>query len=155
MRRLSSSAPKRVATHTTIRLAALAAVLLTLSVSGCSTPSEPAVSVQEAWRYRGTQRLPVVLQLEGTLLITERSGTLFEGSLDLFRTDGAGQVERVSGAVRGRQEGSRVDFEAVLDGAVVRHVGQLAADTIAGSWLDDVALGASLVSGAFVLRRTP
>lgn len=128
------------------------ALVLLFAVSGCATPTEASRPVQERWAYTGTQRLPVVLELRGELVITHRTGERFEGSLTLLRTDPAGHVERVTGLIRGRQQASRLDFDAVVGGATVRHYGEAHGDSISGSWLDDSGAGNALVSGAFVLR---
>lgn len=131
------------------------ALALALLFTACGSVVEPAESVNERWQYAGTQRLPALLQFEGTLRITQRSGARFEGALDLVRTNTAGEVERVAGQVRGRQDGDRVDFEALLDNGVVRHVGRALGDSVSGSWLDDSRFGGTIVSGTFVLRRRP
>ena len=131
------------------------AVLASLAVAGCTSPTGTVDTVQESWAYRGTQRLPTVLQLQGDLVITSRSGDRFEGSLTLLRGEPGGQVERVTGLVRGRRQNDRLDFDATLAGATVRHYGEMLGDSVAGSWLDDSGNGASLVSGSFVLRAVP
>ena len=130
-------------------------VVAVLLLAACGSVVEPAVAVNERWQYAGTQRLPALLQLEGTLRITQRSGVRFEGALDLVRTNTVGEVERVAGQVRGRQDGDRLDFEAVLDDGVIRHVGRALGDSVSGNWLDDSRFGGTIVSGAFVLRRQP
>lgn len=131
------------------------AVLATFAAAGCASPTGTAEVVQESWSYRGTQRLPTVLQLQGDLVITSRNGDRFEGSLTLLRGEPGGQVERVTGLVRGRRQQDRLDFDATLAGATVRHYGAMLGDSVAGSWLDDSGNGASLVSGSFVMQAVP
>jgi hypothetical protein len=125
------------------------------ALSACVSPATAPDRVQEEWMYVGSQRVPNTLQLDGALRITRRTGERFEGSLDLRRTDAVGQVERVTGLVNGRDTGATLDFEAMLDGAVIRHIGRLRGDSIAGTWLDDSGGGGSAMSGAFTLVRVP
>lgn len=131
----------------------LIAIVITL-LSACTTQSTAPLAVAEEWQYVGSQRVPNTLQLDGLLTITRRSGERVEGSLNLRRTDAAGQVEQVTGLVSGRRTSTTLEFEANLEGAVVRHIGRVRGDTISGTWLDDDG-GAAVVSGAFVLMRAP
>jgi len=132
-------------------------VLLTGVVLGgaCATPTLGLDGAAESWQYRGEQRLPIVVQLEGVLSITRHDETRFEGTIDLRRIDAAGRVERLAGLVRGRRSDTSIDFEVSLDGGVMRHVGRVEGTRHVGTWLDDGALGGALVSGSFELVRTP
>ncbi len=124
-----------------------------LAASACVNASlEPHASTEQ-WRYAGEQRLPVALRLEGGLQLTPVSSARFEGLLDLRRTDPVGQVQRVAGLVIGRRSNDAMEFEATLDGSVVRHIGRVSGDSISGTWFNDSGLDASFTSGAFVLVR--
>ncbi len=135
--------------------AMFAMAMFAAALSACVSPSTAPDAVNEQWRYAGVQRVPTALQLDGALRITSRSGERFEGSLDLRRTDALGQVERVTGLVSGRGTNTTLDFEAMLDGAVVRHIGRVRGDSVTGTWLDDDSGGAAVVSGSFTLVRAP
>lgn len=141
---------RRRALHTGVLLAAA------LLGAACATPTlGPDSDTADTWHYRGEQRLPAVLQLEGALAITREDATRFEGTIDLRRTDAAGRVERLAGLVRGRRSATAIEFEVALDGGVMRHVGRLEGARHVGTWLDDGAVGGALVSGSFELERTP
>ncbi len=133
----------------------LATAALALLLSACVGQTTAPEVVNEQWRYLGTQRVPTTVQLDGALRITSRSGERFEGSLDLRRADVLGVVERVTGLVNGRGTSHTLDFEALLDGAVVRHIGRVRGDSISGTWLDDDRSGAATTSGTFTLVRVP
>jgi hypothetical protein len=132
-------------------------VLLALSVAmaACAAPALAPEIATERWQYRGEQRLPELVQLEGTLTIGRGDATRFEGTLDLQRTDAQGRVQRQSGLVRGRRTELSIDFEVALDGGVMRHVGRTQSMGHAGTWVDEGGLGGALVSGAFTLVRVP
>jgi len=139
-----------------IRVWRLRALLTGALLSGaCTTPTLGVDGTPERWQYRGEQRLPTVLQLEGALVMTRQDDTRFEGTIDLRRTDAVGRVERLAGLVRGRRSSTSIDFELSLDGGVMRHVGRVEGTRHVGTWLDDGALGGALVSGSFELVRTP
>ncbi len=121
---------------------------------GTSSSVGPA-GESERWQYTGEQRVPVSLQLEGTLTLTRVEGERFEGALDLRSTDALGQTQRQAGLVVGRRSGDSIDFEAALAGDVLRHVGRVTGDTIRGTWLDDGALAGALRTGPFMLVRVP
>jgi len=145
----------RVQRHPRVLMAVLAVATLGALLSACVSPTAAPDTVNEQWRYVGSQRVPNTLHLDGALRITRRTGERFEGSLDLRRTDALGQAERVTGLVSGRSTGTTLDFEAMLDGAVIRHIGRVRGDSITGTWLDDDSGGAAVVSGAFTLVRVP
>jgi hypothetical protein len=131
-------------------------VLLSLSLlaaSACVNASLEPTASTEQWRYEGEQRLPAALRLEGGLQLTPVSSARFEGLLDVRRTDPVGQVQRVAGLVIGRRSPDAMEFEATLDGSVVRHIGRVSGDSISGTWFNDSGLDASFTSGAFVLVR--
>lgn len=126
---------------------------LLLTASACVSASLEPNGDTEQWRYEGEQRLPAALRLEGGMELTLVGGDRFEGMLDVRRTDQVGQVQRVAGLVIGRRSASAMEFEATLDGSVVRHIGRIAGDSISGTWFDDSSTGASFTSGSFLLVR--
>ncbi len=130
-------------------------LLLALFAGGCTSSFTSPEQVSEVWQYRGSQRIPNVLQLDGVLVVTRQTGDKFEGSLDVRRTDALGQAERVRGLVAGRRGDGTLEFEATLDGAVIRHVGRAEGDSASGTWIDNGLFGGSLVSGSFRLVRQP
>jgi hypothetical protein len=64
-------------------------------------------------------------------------------------------VERLAGLARGRRDSLAIEFEVVVDGAVLRHIGRLEGSRRVGTWVDDAAVGGALVTGAFTLERLP
>jgi hypothetical protein len=133
----------------------LAAALVT---SGClqSTAPQPSVlQLSGAWNYTGVQTSPVRATLTGTLTISRESGTSFQGRLDLISAnEQTGQSTVLGGLVSGSESGANViDFDADLD-ATRRHVGQIVADTITGTWIGSAPDG-TMSSGTFRVEREP
>jgi hypothetical protein len=127
----------------------LAAVLL---VSAClqSTAPQPSVlQLSGAWKYTGVQTVPVRAALTGTLTISRESGTSFQGRLDLTSANQqTGVPTLLGGLVSGSASGTDViDFDADMD-LVRRHVGQIVADTITGTWIGSAPDG-TMSSGTF------
>ncbi len=138
-----------------IRVPRALLIMVLVSATACVNASLEPNGSTEQWRYAGEQRLPAALRLEGALQLTRVGGDRFEGMLDIRRTDPVGQVQRVAGLIVGRRSSDAMEFEATLDGAVVRHIGRVSGDSIAGTWFHDSGLDASFTSGAFVLVRQP
>lgn len=132
----------------------LVGVLSALTVA-CGAPSLAPDIATEAWQYQGEQRLPERVQLDGLLTVSRGDATRFEGTLELRRTDANGRVQRLAGLVRGRRTTASIEFDVVLEGGVMRHVGRAEQGQHAGTWVDEGGLGGSLVSGAFTLVRVP
>jgi hypothetical protein len=133
----------------------IAAALLT---SGClqSTAPQPSVlQLSGAWKYSGVQTVPVRTTLTGTLTISRESGTSFQGRLDLISANQqTGQSTVLGGLVSGSESGADViDFDADVD-VVRRHVGQIVADTITGTWVGSTPDG-TMSSGTFRVEREP
>ncbi len=126
-----------------------------LFVAACTTSPTSSDAALEQWRYVGIQRIPTLVRVEGALVLTRISADRFEGALDVQRIDALGEVERLRGLVSGRRSDNTMDFEAAIDGAMVRHVGRVSGDSVSGTWLDDSNPGALLLSGTFVLVREP
>jgi hypothetical protein len=93
--------------------------------------------------------------LTGTLTISRESGTSFQGRLDLISANQqTGQSSVLGGLVSGSASGTDViDFDADLD-VVRRHVGQIVADTITGTWIGSAPDG-TMSSGTFRVERGP
>jgi hypothetical protein len=99
------------------------------------------------------QTVPVRASLTGTLTISRESGTSFQGRLDLISANQqTGQSTVLGGLVSGSESGADViDFDADVDVAR-RHVGQIVADTIAGTWIGSAPDG-TMSSGTFRVER--
>lgn len=106
-----------------------------------------------SWNYTGVQTGPVRETLTGTLTISLESGTSFQGRLDLVGvSDQTGQSRVLGGLVSGSESGTNViDFDADLE-TTRRHVGQMVADTITGTWIGS-SPGGAMSSGTFRVER--
>jgi hypothetical protein len=149
----------RSATVSRLRVIARSIALAAAFVgSGClrSTAPEPSVlQLNGAWKYTGVQTGPVRETLTGTLMISRESGTSFQGRLDLtVMNEPTGTSSLLGGLVSGSESGSNViDFDANLD-TIRRHVGQIVADTITGTWIGSTPDG-TMSSGTFRVEREP
>jgi hypothetical protein len=139
------------------RTVALAGVLL---LSACLKSTEPQPSLLQlngSWNYTGIQTVPVRETLTGTLTISRESGTSFQGQLVLQGTNSQTQQQRtLSGSVSGSESGTDViDFDANLAAETTprRHVGQIVADTITGTWVSSA--DGAMASGTFRVEREP
>lgn len=137
------------------RTVALVGVLL---VSACLKSTEPQPSLLQlngSWNYTGIQTVPVRETLTGTLTISRESGTSFQGTLVLQGTNSQTQQQRtLSGSVSGSESGTDViDFDANLAAETTarRHVGQIVADTITGTWVSSA--DGAMASGTFRVER--
>jgi hypothetical protein len=124
--------------------------------AGClqSTAPKPSViQLNGTWRYTGVQTQPVRENLTGTLTISRESGTSFQGRLDLVATsEQSGQNVLLGGLISGTESnGNVIDFDAELE-TVRRHVGQIVADTITGTWIGSASNG-NMSSGTFRVER--
>ncbi|MFL5487963.1 MAG: hypothetical protein ACJ8AJ_05695 [Gemmatimonadaceae bacterium] len=138
-------------------LARAFAIALALTASACLKSTEPQPSVLDlngSWSYTGVQTSPVRETLSGTLTISRESGTSFQGQVDLVGLNSqTGESRLLSGLVSGSASGSDViDFDADVDGTPRRHVGQIVADTIAGTWVAS-SPGGSMSTGTFRVER--
>jgi hypothetical protein len=142
------------------RLRRVAAVLTLTScvmLPGClkSTDPQPSLlALNGSWNYTGVQTSPVQETLTGTLTISRESGTSFQGQLYLVGVNSqTGQNRVLSGLVSGlASDTDVVDFDAHLEAAPRRHVGQILADTMTGTWVGAAADG-SMASGTFRVER--
>jgi hypothetical protein len=134
------------------------ALALVVLLSACLKSTEPQPSLIQlngSWNYTGSQRLPVPETLSGTLTITRESGTSFQGRLDLLGINSQTQQQRLlNGTVSGSEIGTDlIDFDAdLLEATSRRHVGQIVADTITGTWVGSSSDG-TMSSGTFRVER--
>jgi hypothetical protein len=147
---------KILATLSGNKVARTAAGSLLLLASAClsSTSPQPSdIQLNGTWKYTGLQTQPVRETLTGTLTISRESGSSFQGRLDMIElNEQTGESTVIGGLVSGSQSGSNViDFDADLE-SVRRHVGQIVADTITGSWIG-AASGGAVSSGTFRIER--
>jgi hypothetical protein len=105
------------------------------------------------WNYTGVQTQPVREILNGTLTVSRESGASFQGRLDIVAAnEQTGQSTVLGGLVSGSESSSSViDFDANLE-TVRRHVGQIVADTITGTWIGPSPDG-TVSSGTFRVER--
>jgi hypothetical protein len=146
---------RRLLSRRAALLAALAVAGSAL-IGGCLKSTEPqpsALQLAGTWSYTGEQTGPVRETLAGTLTISGESGTSFQGRLELVGTNTqTGATRALTGLVSGAQSGAVVDFDATLDATMRRHVGQIIADTISGTWVGDATSG-TMASGTFRVER--
>ncbi|PYO51055.1 MAG: hypothetical protein DMD72_00675 [Gemmatimonadetes bacterium] len=126
-------------------------------VSGCLKSTEPQPSTLQldgSWNYTGIQTGPVRETLTGTLSISRESGTSFQGRLDLVAVNSqTGQSRVLGGLVSGSESGGDViDFDADVETNPRRHVGQIVADTVSGTWVGSATDG-TMTSGTFRVER--
>jgi hypothetical protein len=126
-------------------------------LSACLKSTEPQPSLLQlngSWNYTGVQTVPVRETLTGTLIILRESGTSFQGQLNLVGVNSQTQQPRLlNGLVSGSESGTNViDFDADLASETTprRHVGQIVADTITGTW---VSADGTMSSGTFRVER--
>jgi len=134
-----------------IRTLALAFVLLLPACLKSTEPQPSLIQLSGSWNYSGIQTLPVPETLSGTLNITRESGTSFQGQIQLVGVNSQQQQRLLNGSVSGSEIGTdAIDFDADLE-TTRRHVGQIVADTITGTWYS--SSDAAMSSGTFRLER--
>jgi len=149
----------RIATRSRVRAATtglgLAGVLLASACLQSTAPQPSLLQLSGAWKYTGVQTVPVRATLTGTLTVSRESGTSFQGRLDLISANQqTGLSSVLGGLVSGSESGTNViDFDADMD-VVRRHVGQIVADTITGTWIGSAPDG-TMSSGTFRVERGP
>ena len=119
-----------------------------------TAPQESLVRLNGSWSYTGVQTGPVQETLSGTLTISRESGASFQGRLDLVGFNPqSGQTRVLGGLVSGSESASNlIDFDADLESSPRRHVGQIVADTITGTWIGSSPDG-TMSSGTFRVER--
>jgi hypothetical protein len=145
----------------TIRQSRIVTACLSLAaaslISGCLKSTEPQPSLLQldgSWSYTGVQTGPVRETLSGTLTISRESGASFQGRLDLVAVNSqTGESRVLGGLVSGSESaGDVIDFDADLESNPRRHVGQMVADTISGTWVSTES-GGTMASGTFRVER--
>jgi hypothetical protein len=139
-----------------VHILTVAACVLAAGCLQSTAPQPSVIQLNGTWRYTGVQTQPVRENLTGTLTISRESGTSFQGRLDLVATnEQSGQNILLGGLISGTESnGNVIDFDADLE-TVRRHVGQIVADTITGTWIGSASNG-NMSSGTFrVERETP
>jgi len=139
------------------RMVSALAIVGAMLVSGCLKSTEPQPSLLQlngTWNYTGIQTGPVRETLSGTLTISRESGTSFQGRLDLVAVNSqTGESRVLGGLVSGSESASDViDFDADVESSPRRHVGQIVADTISGTWVGSASDG-TMSSGTFRVER--
>ena len=135
----------------------LLVVAISLASTACLKSTEPQPSLLQlngTWNYVGVQTSPTRENLSGSLTISRESGTSFQGRLDLVATNTqTGQSTVLGGLVSGAEsDGSVIDFDADLESTPRRHVGQVVADTISGTWVGSSSAGV-VATGTFRVER--
>ena len=138
------------------RCARMLAVVSCVAAASClqSTAPKPSViQLSGTWKYTGVQTQPVRENLTGTLTISRESGTSFQGRLDIVAVnEQSGLNTLLGGLITGTESNDNViDFDADLE-TVRRHVGQIVADTITGTWIGSASNG-NMSSGTFRVER--
>ena len=136
-----------------VRIFALACVVLLSACLKSTQPQPSLIQLNGSWHYTGVQTVPVRETLDGTMDITRESGTSFQGRLDLVGVNSQQQPRLLGGPVSGSESGTDViDFDAdFLEATPRRHVGQIVADTITGTWYSSSDGATS--SGTFRVER--
>jgi len=137
-----------------VRTLALAFVLLLPACLKSTEPQPSLIQLNGSWNYTGIQTVPVPETLSGTLNITRESGTSFQGRLDLVGVNSQQQQRLLDGSVSGSESGTDlIDFDAdlLVETTPRRHVGQIVADTITGTWVS--SSGGTMASGTFRVER--
>jgi hypothetical protein len=136
----------------------LACLGIAVVFGGClrSTESTPsALQLSGDWSYEGVQTAPVREILTGQLRILGESGTSFQGTLSMVGVNEATGDSRVmTGTVSGSGDGGVIDFDANVETAARRHVGQLVGNIITGTWVGPPSGGGgAMSSGNFRAER--
>jgi hypothetical protein len=135
------------------RVASMLALSLATGCLSSTSPQPSQIQMNGAWAYTAIQTQPVRENLSGTLTVSRESGSSFQGRLDVVATnEQTGQNVVLGGLVSGSLTATDViDFDADLE-TVRRHVGQIVADTITGSWIGATPDG-TMSSGTFRAER--
>jgi hypothetical protein len=135
------------------QMLAVASGFLAAACLRSTAPQPSVIQLNGTWKYTGVQTQPVRENLTGTLTISRESGVSFQGQLVLVATnEQSGQPTSLNGLVSGTEsDGNVIDFDADLE-TVRRHVGQIVADTITGTWIGSASNGI-MSSGTFRVER--
>lgn len=118
-------------------------------------PKPSSIDLAGSWNYTGLQTGQVRETLSGMLTISGESGSTFQGRLDILSVNTqTGLARTLGGLVSGAQSKSNlIDFDANLEATPRRHVGQIVADTMSGTWVGSASDG-SIISGTFRAERS-
>jgi hypothetical protein len=136
-----------------IRAVGVFTALVATACLSSTSPQPSQIQLGGIWSYTGIQTQPVRENLSGTLTISRESGSSFQGRLDVVAAnEQTGTTTALGGLVSGSESATDVvDFDANLE-TVRRHVGQIVADTITGTWIGATADG-TMSSGTFRVER--
>jgi hypothetical protein len=136
-----------------VQMLAIASGLLAAGCLRSTAPQPSVIQLNGTWKYTGVQTQPVRETLTGTLTISRESGASFQGELVLLATnEQSGENTSLNGLVSGTEsDGHVIDFDADLE-TVRRHVGEIVADTITGTWIGSASNGI-MSSGTFRVER--
>jgi hypothetical protein len=136
-----------------IRAVGVFTALVATACLSSTSPQPSRIQLGGIWSYTGIQTQPVRENLSGTLTISRESGSSFQGRLDVVAAnEQTGTTTALGGLVSGSESATDVvDFDANLE-TVRRHVGQIVADTITGTWIGATADG-TMSSGTFRVQR--
>ena len=131
----------------------LSFLTVALFTAGCSSTTEscaPSSTMLGAWTYRAQRETPVPGTISGTLSIESQRCDDVHGVMDVIETVG-GESRRLTGPVSGTViDGALLRFDAQLNGGEREHLARIAADSLAGSWVETTTAGGS---GAFSAHR--
>ena len=146
MSRISALSVLRSSSLTLISIGIAAACLKS------TAPQASQLQLTGDWSYTAVQTGGVRENLVGQLRILSESGSTFQGRLDIVATNESGDTRVMTGAVSGSGDSEAVDFDAHVEAAARRHVGQVVADTITGTWVGS-SPGGTMSSGTFRAER--
>lgn len=126
-----------------MKRASVLCVLAALAACDPGTaPTGPFADLRGTWVYTGSQVAPA-LQLVGTMVVSQQSGDVIEGTLSWEERDGSGGVTVKGGPLSGRVIGlADADFDVLLNDIARRHLSRVSGDTLEGVWAA-VTLGQS------------
>jgi hypothetical protein len=146
-------------TRTRTRLAlapiAFAGISMLTACLKSTAPQASTIDLDGSWHYAAVQNGPVRETLDGTMTISNESGTSFQGQMVFTGVNSQTGLSRVlSGSVSGSESGPDViDFDANVESPARRHVGRIVADTITGTWIGGTSTDGTMSSGTFKLER--
>jgi len=133
-----------------LRSAAILIALIAAAACGSTgTDAGNAAAIAGSWHYVGTQTSGDRIGYDGTLTITQPDGAGFTGNFDFISSTPQGARVEVNGIITGRASNGAIDFDLQLTNDTRRHVGNVTADSIKGTWAN-----ADLSSiGSFTMAR--
>ena len=128
-------------------------LLATSLLGGCLQPTDgggSCITLAGRWQHVATETGATGSSFNGVLILSQGSSAAFRGSLDGTSVSLiTGESKAVAGTVSGSASAPEtIDFDVALETGPRRHVGQLAVDTLSGTWLKLSGQGGS-TSGTF------